>query len=258
MVSCAWRSSGSVDTPPGGFQSQRSPCWNLFFMFQFSTMHVPCFTEDEPTNETLFWPKCEQHTFIFIFQNPIRKLLWNMGYSFGIWNMVLEIGIWFWKLEYGIWFWNMELQNMILSRIMFSIFQNHVPKLYSIFKNHVPKPYSMFQNHIPKPYFKSMFQKPTNQKFHVPYSMVHVPQKKWANQRTTHKFQQGTEHRPLEPKKNTPLPSDVPPPRPGVSQRGTNRSVSPSSITWRDGCPVCKLQYCNIYLASLTMDLGDP
>lgn len=168
---------------------------------------------------------------------------------FGIWDIVLE---------YGIWFWNMKLQNMILSRIMFSIFQNHVPKLYSIFKNHVPKPYSMFQNHIPKPYFKSMFQKPTNQK--ISCSIFHGPcsTKKWANQRTTHKFQQGTEHRPLEPKKNTPLPSDVPPPRPGVSQRGTNRSVSPSSITWRDGCPVCKLQYCNIYLASLTMDLGDP
>ena len=242
MVSCAWRSSGSVDTPPGGFQSQRSPCWNLFFMFQFSTMHVPCFTEDEPTNETLFWPKCEQHTFIFIFQNPIRKLLWNMGYSFGIWNMILEYE----TTKYD----------------LVSYYVLHIPKSCSKTIFHIQKSRSKTIFHVPKSYSKTIFQ------IHVPKanqpkiscSIFHGPcsTKKWANQRTTHKFQQGTEHRPLEPKKNTPLPSDVPPPRPGVSQRGTNRSVSPSSITWRDGCPVCKLQYCNIYLASLTMDLGDP
>ena len=169
---------------------------------------------------------------------------------FGIWDIVLE---------YGIWFWNMKLQNMILSRIMFSIFQNHVPKLYSIFKNHVPKPYSMFQNHIPKPYFKSMFQKPTNQKFHVPYSMVHVPQKNEPTnephinsnrERSTDLWNQ----RRIPPYRLTCLLHAL------VCHNGGQIAVSVpcSSITWRDGCPVCKLQYCNIYLASLTMDLGDP
>ena len=156
--------------PPGGFQSQRSPCWNLFFMFQFSTMHVPCFTaEDEPTKETLFWPKCEQHTFIFIFQNPIRKLLWNMGYSFGIWNMILEYE----TTKYD----------------LVSYYVLHIPKSCSKTIFHIQKSRSKTIFHVPKSYSKTIFQihvpkanQPKNFMFHIPWSMFH----KKMSQQTNH------------------------------------------------------------------------
>ena len=51
-----------------------------------------------------------------------------------------------------------------------------------------------------------------------------------------------------------PLLSGVTPPRPGVSQWGTKHSIGPSSITWRDGGPVCNS--CNIYLAFIDNGLG--
>ena len=68
---------------------------------------------------------------------------------------------------------------MILSGIMFSIpyskimFQNYIPYSKITFQNHIPCSKIIFQNHISNSCSKSQ---PTK-KFHVPYSMVHVPQK---------------------------------------------------------------------------------
>ena len=163
MVSCAWRSSGSVDTPRW-IQKPTEPL--LEFIFHVPVFNNACsmFHRRWANQRNTFW-KCEQHTFIFIFQNPIRKLLWNMGYSFGIWNMILEYE----TTKYD----------------LVSYYVLHIPKSCSKTIFHIQKSRSKTIFHVPKSYSKTIFQ------IHVPKAnqpkkfMFHVPQKKMS-QPTNH------------------------------------------------------------------------
>ena len=78
-----------------------------------------------------------------------------MEYDFGIWNYKI---------------WSCLVLCSPYSKIMF---QNYIPYSKITFQNHIPCSKIIFQNHISNPCSKSQ---PTK-KFHVPYSMVHVPQK---------------------------------------------------------------------------------